>query len=107
MQSRQGFRSTQPKVQQKQQQVPALPSTTDLHIIVEPLSNLYTDDTGRFPSKARSGNQYLMITFHSDTNAILVAPFKSIQDSHRMQAYNEIMQRLKDKNQHGDLQTRT
>ena len=107
MQSHQGVRSTQPKVpkvQQQQQQVPALPSKNDLHIIVEPISKLYTDDTGRFPSKARSGNQYLMIAFHSDTNAILVAPFKSRKDSHRMQAYNEIMQRLKAKNQHVDLQ---
>ena len=32
-----------------------------------------------------------MIAFHSDTNAILVAPFKSRKDSHRMLAYNEIM----------------
>ena len=75
VQSRQGVRSNQPKVQQQQQRVPALPSTNDLHIIVEPIRKLYTDDTGRFPSKARSGNQYLMIAFHSDTNAILVAPF--------------------------------
>ena len=80
MQSHQGVRSTQPKVpkvQQQQQQAPALPNKNDLHIIVEPISKLYTDDTGRFPSKARSGNQYLMIAFHSDTNAILVAPLKS------------------------------
>ena len=48
VQSRQGVRSTHPNVQQKQQQVPALPSTNDLHIIVERISKLYTDDTGRF-----------------------------------------------------------
>ena len=104
VQSRQGVRLTQPKVQQEQQQVPALPSTNDLHITVETISKLYTDDTGRLPSKARIGNQYVMISFHSDTNAILIAPFKSRKDSHRMLAYNEIMQRLKERNQHVDLQ---
>ena len=76
VQSRQGVRLTQPKVQHKQQQVPALPSTNDIHIIVELISRRYTDDTGRFPSKACNGNQYLMLAFHSDTNDILVAPFK-------------------------------
>ena len=86
---------TQPKVQRKQQQAPAFPSTNDLHIIVEPISKLYTRDTGRFPSKDRSGNQYLMIAFHSDMNDILVAPFKSRKDSHRMQAYNDIMHCLR------------
>ena len=72
--------------------------------MVEPIRKLYTDDTGWFPSKVHIGNQYLMIAFHSDTNVILVPSFKYRKDSHCMLAYNDIMQRLKEKNQHVDLQ---
>jgi len=71
---------------------------------VEPISKLYTDDTGHFPTRAQSGNQYIMIAFHTPTNAILVAPFKSRTDFHRMEAYNSIMQRRKKRNHHVDLQ---
>ena len=81
---------------QQQKQVPSLPSTNDLYITVEPICKLYTDDTGRFPTKAHSGNQYLMISFHTEYNAILVALFKSWKDVHRLQAYNSIMQCLKE-----------
>ena len=45
-----------------------------------------------------------MIKFHTPTNAILVAPFKSRKDVHRMEAYNSIMQRIKSRNHHVDLQ---
>ncbi len=46
-------------------------------IKVYPLSRLYTDDTGRFPIKACSGNQYITIAFHADGNLILQQAFKS------------------------------
>jgi hypothetical protein len=89
----------------QQQATPEPASTTnDLHLTVEPISKLYTDDTGRFPTRAQSGNQYIMIAFHTPTNAILVAPFKSRKDVHQMEAYNSIMQRLKERNHHVDLQ---
>jgi hypothetical protein len=42
-----------------------------LFIEVYPLSRLYTEDTGRFPIRACSGNQYIMIAFHDDGNLIL------------------------------------
>ena len=75
----------------------------ELHVRVVHQSKLYTDDTGRFPTRARSGNQYVMVAYHS-SNAILVAPFKSRKDKHRLPAYNSIMQRLKDKGLTTDLQ---
>ena len=59
------------------------------------ISKLYTDDTGRFPIKARSGNQYLMVANHCDSNEILVAPFKTRKDKHRLEAYKSIMTRLR------------
>jgi len=48
----------------------------ELHVHVVHQSKLYTDNTTRFPTRARSGNQYVMVAYHS-SNSILVAPFKS------------------------------
>ena len=50
---------------------------------------------GRFPIRAMSGNQYIMLAFHEQANAILVQPFKTKADTHRVPAYNVIMNRLK------------
>ena len=55
------------------------------------ISKLYTDDIGRFPIKARSENQYLMVSYHCDSDAILVAPFKTRKDKHRLESYKSIM----------------
>jgi hypothetical protein len=103
VQTRQGIRSIKPTVQQQSSPEP-VSTTNDLHLTVEPISKLYTDDICRFPTRAQSGNQYIMIAFHTPTNAILVAPFKSRKDVHRLEAYNSIMQRLKERNHHVDLQ---
>ena len=65
-----------------------------MYIQVTPISKLYTDDTGCFPVHARSGNQYIMITYHYDSNLILAKPFASRKDKHRLLAYEKIMQRL-------------
>ena len=65
-----------------------------LHIQVTPNSKLYTDNTGRFPIHARSGNQYIMITYHCNANLILAGPFSSRKDTHRLLAYENIMQCL-------------
>ena len=82
---------------------PALASN-ELFLNVLPLSKLYTDDTGRFPVKARSGNQYIMIAYHADGNVILQQPFKTKSDAHRLAAYNIIMTRLAAKGLSVDLQ---
>ena len=52
-------------------------ATRELHLWVKPISTLYTDDTGRFPARSRSGNKYLMVAYHCNTNAILVEPFQT------------------------------
>ena len=82
---------------------PGNDSVNELHVKVYHRSKLYTDDTGRFPTRARSGNQYVMVAYHS-SNVILFEPFSSRKDKHRIAAYNVIMQRLKDRNLHVDLQ---
>ena len=63
---------------------------------------LYTDDTGRFPIRDRSGNQYVMAAYHS-SNVSLAEPFSSRKDKYRLAAYNAIMQRLKEKDLLVDL----
>ena len=83
VQSRQGIRSTEPKIPRRpipnkspEESPPPSTRSRELHIHTVHVSKLYTDDTGRFPIKERSGNQYLMVSYHRDSNEILVAPFK-------------------------------
>ena len=49
--------------------------TKEIHIRDQPISKLYTDDCGRFPIWSRSGNEYIMIADHCESNTILQAPF--------------------------------
>jgi hypothetical protein len=70
-----------------------LPSNK-VHIRVVPISKLYTDDTGRFPVKAWSGNQYVMIAYPANGNLILQQAFQTRSDKHHIAAYNSIMMHL-------------
>ena len=78
--------------------------TKELHIWDQPISKIYTDDCGRFSIRSRSGNEYIMIEYHCDSNTILQAPFVNSKYKHRIRAYNSIMQRLSDKGHHLDVQ---
>ena len=80
-----------------------LPSN-QLFIKTFPIRKLYTDDTGRFPVRARSGNQYVMVAYHANANLILQQAFRNKSDRHRISAYNAIMTRLADKGLTVDLQ---
>jgi hypothetical protein len=65
----------------------ATPSS-QVFVVIQPLSKLFTNDTGRFPVRAHSGNQYVMITFHTDGNLILQQAFnKTESDCHRIAIY--------------------
>ena len=75
-----------------------------IHIKTTHTSKLYTDDTVRFPVISRKGNQYIMVAYHCDSNAIMVVPFKTRKDKDRMAAYNTIMQSLKDRDMLVNLQ---
>ena len=111
-QQRQNVRSTRPRAPRAPSGLPtpAIAATTptlasnELYLNVVPISKLYTDDTGRFPVRARSGNQYVMIAYHADGNLILQQPFKTKSDAHRLAAYNSIMTRLAAKGLSVDLQ---
>ncbi len=107
-QVRKGLRSTKPQ-QLLQYVPPSLPSiepclpttpianqlSNKLHIFTLPLSTIFTNDMGRFPVKSASSNSYIMLAYHVGANVILIQPFKSKADAHRIPAYNTIMERLK------------
>ena len=48
----------------------------ELHFLVEPISKLYADNVSRFPVRYLSGNRYIMLEYHVNTNAILVSAFQ-------------------------------
>jgi hypothetical protein len=83
---------------------PAPTASNQVVVVTQPLSKLFTDDTGRFPVRARSGNQYVMIAFHAVGNLILQQAFKTKSDRHRIAAYNSIMTRLAARGLSVDLQ---
>jgi hypothetical protein len=68
--------------------------SNQVFVVTKPLSKLFTNDTGCFPVRARSGNQYIMIAFHANGNLILQQAFKSKSNRHRIAAYNTIMMHL-------------
>jgi hypothetical protein len=107
-QQRQNVRSTKPKQPSAIPLVvlppPAPTASNHVVVVTQPLSKLFTDDTGRFPVRARSGNQYVMIAFHADGNLILQQAFKTKSDRHRIAAYNSIMTRLAARGLSVDLQ---
>ena len=73
---------------------PLLDATHSMEVVSIPINQLFTDDTGRFTPRSRSGNQYIMVAIHRPSNAILIRPFASKNDSHRIAAYQDIYQRL-------------
>ena len=75
-----------------------------MHLQVTPINKLCTDETGRFPVHAYSGNQYIMISYHCNTNLILAKTLASRRDTHRLLAYDNIMQRISDNKLIVDLQ---
>eukprot|EP00804_Cyclotella_cryptica_P026695 CCRYP_007932-RA/>CCRYP_007932-RA protein AED:0.24 eAED:0.21 QI:0/0/0/1/1/1/2/0/661 len=101
-QTRKGIRSTKPKSTHpppvpSPYTLPAPTPSHKLHVVIEPVSKLYTDDMGRFPTSSCSGNQYIMLAYHCDSNAILVEPFQSRHDRHHIAAHGRIMTHLHDR----------
>ena len=46
----------------------------------------------------------MMIAYHCNLNVILACLFNLLKDVHRLRAYNAIMERLKSRGHHVDLQ---
>ena len=89
-QTRPGLCSTNPKSPNKEvlpditSQRPSVKSK-ELYVVIEPIIKVYTEDMGRFPIRSRSGNHYIMLAYQVDTNSILVKPFQSRHNQHRIQ----------------------
>ncbi len=86
--------SKPPSVASRPPLAPLLPPDDDLKEIViqvYPISKLYLDDTGWFPVCARSGNQYIMIAYHTAGNLILQQAFATKAAKHCIPASNVIM----------------
>ena len=82
----------------------SIPPSNEIHIWVKHISKLYTDDTGKSPVRSRTGNQYIMVAYRCDSNAILAVLFTSRKYQHQLQAYDKIRQRLTDPDMIVDLQ---
>jgi hypothetical protein len=78
--------------------------SNQVFVVTKPLSKLFTNNTGRFPVRARSGNQYVMIAFHANGNLLLQQAFKSKSGCHCITGYNTIMTRLAARGLSVDLQ---
>jgi hypothetical protein len=61
---------------------PVATPSNQVFVMTQPLSKLFTDDTGRLPARDRSGNQNIIIAFHVDGNLILQQAFKTKSDRH-------------------------
>lgn len=60
----------------------------------EPKGQIYTDQTGRFIAPSSQGNNYLMVLYDYDSNAIIIAPMKNQQANSIVAAYKTLHARL-------------
>ena len=58
-------------------------------------NTIYSDQTGKFPVRARSGNRYIMVMVEIDSNYVLVQPMKNRTDDKMIKAYQTLLKRLK------------
>ena len=56
---------------------------------------IYTDQTGKFPTKVRNGNRYVMVVVAIDSNDVLVAQMKNKTNKEQRLAYLSLLKRLK------------
>ena len=59
---------------------------------------IFSDQTGKLPTRGRSGGKYLMIVYVYDTNTILVKSLKSKKETDLNKAYDEIYEELEKRN---------
>ncbi len=81
-QTRQNVRSFKPLPVTRPPFTPPPPpddNKKEIFIKIYPLNRLFSDDTGRFPVCARSGNQYIMITYHTAGNLFCNKPSQQRQ----------------------------
>ena len=79
-------------------QEPLNPKTDNLLCAVfdsrELASKSYSDQTGKFPVRSASGNQYIFVLYHFDTNSIHALPIKSRHTDQISAAWQKIFDTL-------------
>jgi hypothetical protein len=61
---------------------------------IEATGQIYTNQTGRFPTTSSGGNKYVMILYDYDSNAILAEPVKSKSEGEMIRAYTKLHEYL-------------
>jgi hypothetical protein len=61
---------------------------------IEATGQIYTNQTGRFPTTSSRGNKYVMILYNYDSNAILAKPLKSKSEGEMIRAYTKLHEYL-------------
>ena len=115
-QIRQNVRSTKPKVLNIHD-IPPTPSEMTMKSNMDNVrqntvtircmaisGKLFSDQTGRFPNKSSRGNQYIMIAYDQDSNAILAQPIKTRSEHELLKAMTAIHKYLKERGLHPKLQ---
>ena len=57
-------------------------------------NTLFSDQTGKFPTRSQQGNMYIMVMVDINSNVILVEPIKTCKDEDLTQSYQTMMLRL-------------
>jgi hypothetical protein len=69
-------------------------ATYQVFTSIENTGRLYTDQTGRFPVRSSRGNNYILVAYDYDSNAILTEPLKNRQGTEILRAYTKIIDYL-------------
>ena len=62
--------------------------------MAKPKETTYSDQTGRFPYRSSRGNEYIMVMYDYDSNAILATPLKNRQAKTIADAWELLHNRL-------------
>jgi hypothetical protein len=68
--------------------------TNQIFATVEETGRIYTDQTGQFPVRSSNGYRYMLVMYHYDTSAILVAPLKTRHGNELLRGYTKLYQHL-------------
>ena len=65
-----------------------------VHSLDEHTGKIYADQTGKFPCTSASGNNYIMVIYDYDSNAILLEPIRNRKGPTLVEAHTKVHQRL-------------
>ena len=92
-QTKQGVRSTKIKLEPNETLTPS-PKQCDIFVKMENMDTIYSDQTGKFPTRSSRGNKYIMIMCEIDGNGILSAPMKNRTAGEIVKTYQSLINRL-------------